>query len=261
MSEFDSFWALRKDVRWTDIPGYFRKKSRTSNEKVFVALIGTILLRLAPENIFNPSKIWIDMKLNAAKALEDVAAGPGAGEGKRKGGGQRAKKTGAAEEIQKTKTTTKLKGERVYDDVIKVRNRKDSLMTLLREMKTKEGRLVLMVELLKQAMDTSGKEAKRQKEMKAEMYDILWGLEAMGLDEFTAPVPEKKDLLAGKKKDSSVVYDDFSKVKKLVNKAREVMTAEKDMTKMQLVDMCDKLPTKFTFGFKLDQADQGPEVD
>ena len=32
------------------------------------------------------------------------------------------------------------------------------------------------------------------------------------------------------------------------------MAAEKDMTKMQLVDMCDKLPplTKFTFGFKLD---------
>ena len=24
MSEFDSFWALRKDARWTEIPGYFK---------------------------------------------------------------------------------------------------------------------------------------------------------------------------------------------------------------------------------------------
>lgn len=232
----------------------YRKKSRKSKEIVFVSLISTILLHLAPDAIFNPSKLWIDMKLNAKKIEEE--GGPGAqsaAEDKKKKAAKKGKKnTQTAEEIQ-AKTVEKIKNDRIYDDVIKVRNKKDSLPGLLRDMKTKEGRLVLMIELLKQAMDSASKDSKKADPMRAEMYDILWGLEALGLNDFCAPPPEKKDLLS-KRKDTSLLYDDYSKVKKVYAKAQEIMASEKDMIKMQLVDMCDRLPplTKFTFGYKLD---------
>jgi hypothetical protein len=221
-----------------------------------VSLISTILLHLAPDTIFNPSKIWIDLKLNIKKAEEEAAllAITQGDDKKNKKEPKKANKKNSqtAEEIQ-AKTAEKIKNLKIYDDVIKVRNKKDSLAGLLRDMKTKEGRLVLMIELLKQAMDVAAKDTKKNGPSKAEMYDILWGLEALGLDEFTAPPPDKKDLLS-KRKDVSLLYDDFAKVRKLYTKAQDIMASEKDMIQMQLVDMCDRLPplTRFTFGYKLD---------
>ena len=54
--------------------------------------------------------------------------------------------------------------------------------------------------------------------------------------------------------DPSLVYDKFANVEKLVEKARKLKSKEKDMVKLQLLDMSDSLPplSKFTHGYKFD---------
>ena len=54
--------------------------------------------------------------------------------------------------------------------------------------------------------------------------------------------------------DPSLVYDKFANVEKLVEKARKLKSKEKDMVRLQLLDMSDSLPplSKFTHGYKFD---------
>lgn len=266
MAPFFQYWAFRQDQSWAAVPGYMRRVNRKSTEKVFIDTVNQILDGLTSHESmkFNPSKIWYDtlaeeekqklLLLEAAEENEKESSGkPGKKEKKSGGGGgpKNKKKTETAEEIQ-LRVQREAAESRLYRDIIKIRNTKEALLPLLREMKSRAGRIVLMVELLKQSMESKDGDLRETTGKKAETFDILWAIEAFGFEEFALPAPVEKDLTT--RRNYGLVFDDYSKVKKLIKSARDKMRAEDDMIKMQLVDMFDRLPplTKFSFGFKLD---------
>jgi len=61
----------------------------------------------------------------------------------------------------------------------------------------------------------------------------------VGLIEFDAPKPASERDIFGVR-DSSLVYDDYGNVEKLMKEARKLKSKEKDMIRLQLIDMSDR---------------------
>lgn len=240
-SEFEKFWGLQRDLAWAEIPGRqkFNRKTRTSE---FVATVPQILLHLAPASAFNPNQIWIqEQAKEAALALEaQQTAVAEANKGAKKSKVIEVKKADKMKEAN----TKKMVDESFVADITRIRNSKNSLYTLLGSIRNSKTRLVLMVEIMKKAYDNNEKEL---------VYEALWAIEAVGILEFDAPQPTNERDIFGIR-DPSLVYDKYTNVQKLLVLVNKLKSKEKDMIKLQLLDMSNSLPplSKFTYGFSLD---------
>lgn len=240
-SEFEKFWGLQRDLAWAELPGRqkFNRKTRTSE---FVATIPQILLHLAPASAFNPNQIWIqEQAKEAALALEaQQTAVAETNKGAKKSKVTEVKKADKMKEAN----TKKMGDESFVADITRIRNSKNSLYSLLGSIRNSKTRLVLMVEIMKKAYDNNEKEL---------VYEALWAIEEVGFLEFDAPQPTNERDIFGIR-DPSLVYDKYTNVQKLLVLVKKLKSKEKDMIKLQLLDMSNSLPplSKFTYGFSLD---------
>lgn len=128
----------------------------------------------------------------------------------------------------------------IVDEIVRIRTLKQSnnLLSLsLNDLRTKQARLVYLMEMLKRSVDANNKK---------ETFEILWAVEGLDPLEFNAPAsPNLPDL----------IYDSYNDVVKLINQAKDIRRLESDMIKFQLTEMSDALPplSKFSFGYKLDE--------
>lgn len=126
-------------------------------------------------------------------------------------------------------------------------------------MKTQEGRIVLLIELLNTAFSYAID--KRVNEAFHEAYEILWSIESIGLLDFEAPWPDKKKVdyktvFPQKKEDDiKLVYDKYKDAQKLLAKVQSHRSEQDDLIKLQLTVMSNSLPplSKYTFDYKLDE--------
>jgi len=204
-------------------------------------------MQLAPASAFNPTTAWESAKKkeqeDAAAQAAEAAADLKAAGGKAKKATKEKEKT-TAEKIQERNAEEK-KREKLVAEVTRIRNTKNNLKSLLREVSTVDARRVLIVEILKRAIDDGNREG---------MYEALWAVDEIGLSEFNAPQPlNPRDLIVPAKQ-SELTYDDYKAAAAIVKKARKIMESESDMIRVQLVEMADSLPplSKFTFGYSLD---------
>lgn len=247
-SAFELFWGLQRDLHWTEIP-YIMRYNRKKRALEGFAIVGEILIHLAPSSAFNPMQVWAieQARDKAAADLQLAAATAAAGEVALKGG--KKGKEAAAPKLTKAEqivadNTRKIADKELVADITRIRNSKNSLYSLLSEIKASKPRLVLMVEILKKALDANEREA---------VFEALWAIEEVGIQEFDAPKPASDRDIFGVR-DSSLVYDDYSMVEKVMKEARKLKSKEKDMIRLQLIDMTDSLPplSKFSHGFRLD---------
>eukprot|EP00596_Hydrurales_sp_CCMP1899_P009618 CAMPEP_0119034286 /NCGR_PEP_ID=MMETSP1177-20130426/1284_1 /TAXON_ID=2985 /ORGANISM="Ochromonas sp, Strain CCMP1899" /LENGTH=1580 /DNA_ID=CAMNT_0006991613 /DNA_START=41 /DNA_END=4783 /DNA_ORIENTATION=- len=240
-SEFEKFWGLQRDLAWAELPGrpVFNKKTKTTE---FLAFIPQILLHLAPASAFNPNQIWIEEQAKEAALLLEEQQSKIADANK---GAKRSKVTEVKKADKMKEANTKKMGDESFvADITRIRNSKNSLYSLLGSIRKSKTRLVLMVEIMKKAFDNNEKEL---------VYEALWAIEEVGILEFDAPQPGNERDIFGVR-DPSLVYDKFSNVEKLLDKVHKLKSKEKDMVKLQLLDMSNSLPplSKFTYGFSLD---------
>jgi hypothetical protein len=232
ISEFEKYWALRRDLSWSILPGktMWNKKLKQS---VFRCTVSQILVQIAPDTKFNPAAIWFEEKRKEALACESVST-------------NRLSKIDSMRLVE----TNKKEKEDIVKQVTRIRNKKRDLYSLVKELKSKEARRVLLVELLKNEIDNVDK----KKSPKSKVFEILWAIEELGVTNFNAPQPSSKGQIFPDVRDSSLVYDNFANATSLIDKAVKLRHQEKDMIRMQLIDMCDSLPplSKLTYGFKLD---------
>lgn len=165
-SEFDKFWGLRRDIGWAELPGrtVYNRKKRTAE---FVSTVTTILLHLAPASAFNPCHV-----LEQEEATEKAMI---ADEIKRMSEDKTAVKKGKEKEVKLTKAesivadnTRKMSDADFLADVTRIRNSKNSLMSLLGQIRLPKTRLVLMVEILRKAYDANEKNI---------VFEALWAIE------------------------------------------------------------------------------------
>lgn len=223
------------------------RRNRRTGKNEFVSNVNKILMTLAPSSTFNPTIAWDSAKKKEAeaeaKAAEEAAAELKASKQK-KGKEKEKEKMKAGEKIQEKNIAEKAR-ENFVKEVTRIRNTKSNLKSLLREISNLDARRVLIVEILKRALDDNNREA---------LFEALWAVDEVGLSEFNAPQPANVRELIVPIKQSDLVYDDYSKTLACLKKARAIMDKEADMIRVQLVDMSDCLPplSKFTFGFSLD---------
>eukprot|EP01034_Spumella_vulgaris_P027120 gene27121-33797_t len=236
MSESDQYWALHKDENWTQVPG-IRRWDRKSRTQKFFATVSQILVNLEPGTTFNPADVWqAELERDEDKLRADKEA-------------LVTKKSEKLSGADKIRASTKVASaaKKLLLEVTRIRNSKNSLLSIIRDIRIPEARAILIVEILKQAYADYKKNGDKKI-----LYEALWAIDSIEIPNMKAPaVADKKSILV---KDSSLVYDDFADVEKLLTSARKVMATEKDMIQLQLVEMYDSLPplSKFTFGFKLD---------
>eukprot|EP01036_Dinobryon_divergens_P025980 gene25980-34580_t len=147
-SEFDQYWAIRKDENWTVLPS-IRRKIRGSLTPKFICMIPQILINLDPGTTFNPYESW--------------------------------------EAEQK---------------------KKDQLLDKIREIRIRDARAILLVEILSFAYNkyTNSKLAADKKLI----YETLWAIDSVPLQTTNAPaVHDRTKILVS---DPSLVYDNYSKV-------------------------------------------------
>jgi hypothetical protein len=139
-------------------------------------------MQLAPASAFNPTTAWESAKKkeqeDAAAQAAEAAADLKAAGGKAKKATKEKEKT-TAEKIQERNAEEK-KREKLVAEVTRIRNTKNNLKSLLREVSTVDARRVLIVEILKRAIDDGNREG---------MYEALWAVDEIGLSEFNAPQP------------------------------------------------------------------------
>ena len=256
-SEFEKFWGLRRDIGWAELPGrmVYNRKKRSAE---FVSTVTQILLHLAPASAFNPCHI-LDQEEAAEKAmiaeeLKRIAESTDKVSAKK--GKEKETKISKADQIV-ADNTRKMSDADFLGDVTRIRNSKHCLMTLLGQIRLPKTRLVLMVEILRKAFDANEKDV---------VFEALWAIEEVGIQKFDAPQPTNDRDIFGVK-DPSLVYDKFANVEKLLEKVRKLKSKEKDMVKLQLLEMSDSLPplSKFTHGYKFDpwqrRGDDAAECD
>jgi hypothetical protein len=190
----------------------------------------------------------------------------------------------------KEKSEQERKQKRFTDEVTRIRNSKKDLLSLLREMKYSDARIILYIQILKQAYDEYKKNSLNVKNKKL-LYEVIWALNEMKdlMPKINAPKPMDPKLLMGiAQKDPSLVYDNAEGIVymiflflvfhilllsfsffhflslsnswmidafSLLKKANKILENEEDLIRLQLVDMSDALPplSKFSSGFKLDE--------
>ena len=144
--------------------------------------------------------------------------------------------------------------EAIVADIAKIRNKKKEStigQMRLKEISTKQGRLVFLIELMRRFYDAYLKDPNNPTNAhKKDMYEVLWTIESLELIRFNAPVNEddKKDVPA-------LVYDVYDKVLDLIACCRKVREEEGDLVKFQLTEMSDSLPplSKYSVSQKLDE--------
>ena len=202
-------------------------------------------MMLAPASTFNPTIAWEKAK---KKDAEDEAAQAAEAAAELKAGKQsKATKEKVKSKMEQAVETNKAKKaqEKLVAEVTRIRNTKNHLKSLLREISSIDARRVLIVEILKRAMDDNNKEA---------LYEAMWAIDECGLTDFNAPQPlNPRDLIVPAKQ-ADLVYDEYSKTLACVKRAKKIMESESDLIRVQLVEMADSLPplSKFTYGFSLD---------
>jgi len=141
---------------------------------------------------FHPKKLWEKEKEKEEKLIEEANAQASlASESSKKEKGKKEKEVvkKVADKI-KEDNDEKMRVDGILAEITRIRNCKKNLTPLIRDMKTQEGRIVLLVELLNIAFSTAIE--KRVNEAFHEAYEILWAIEAVGLIDFDAPWPDKK---------------------------------------------------------------------
>ena len=68
-SAFEIFWGLQRDLHWTEIP-YIMRYNRKKRAMEGFAIVGEILVHLAPSSAFNPMQVWT-MEQARDKAAEE----------------------------------------------------------------------------------------------------------------------------------------------------------------------------------------------
>lgn len=172
-SAFEIFWGLQRDLHWTEIP-YVMRYNRKKRAMEGFAIVGEILIHLAPSSAFNPMQVWAmeqardkaaeeKLLLLDSKSGTEVAAGGGKASAAKK---EKVKEVGgpklskAAEQIV-ADNTRKIAEKELIADITRIRNSKNSLYSLLSEIKSMKPRLVLMVEILKKALEANEKVGRR----------------------------------------------------------------------------------------------------
>ena len=142
-----------------NLPSYTQhtnRKNRRTGKNEFVSNINKILMQLAPASAFNPTTAWESAKKkeqeDAVAQAAEAAADLKAAGGKAKKATKEKEKT-TAEKIQERNAEEK-KREKLVAEVTRIRNTKNNLKSLLREVSTVDARRVLIVEILKRAIDS-----------------------------------------------------------------------------------------------------------
>ena len=166
-SEFEKFWGLRRDIGWSELPGrmvYNRKKRSTE----FVCTVTQILLHLAPASAFNPCHILeheeMAEKALIAEELKRMSESSDKTVVKKK---EKDAKLSKADQIVQV-NTRKMSDADFLGDVTRIRNSKKNLMSLLSQIRLPKTRLVLMIEILRNALDAGEKDL---------VFEALWAIE------------------------------------------------------------------------------------
>lgn len=221
---------LYRDLNWVDLPRkmVWKRGPRGRRVKDTKVIVADLLIKLSPAVVFNP--------LNA---LNDD--GPAAVKS--------AVKSKKEEMIEKAEFDREER--EVAREIATIRSwcgsRDINLTSKVRQIKKPRAREILLIEIMKKALDAFKTEAiEKRTANRAEVYDILWVVESMVLS--------SQETAKENKKDCTLVYDDFKNVKKLIKEAQDLRAGEKDLIEFQLTSMSDRLPplSKFSFGFRLD---------
>jgi hypothetical protein len=197
-------------------------------------------MQLEPAVTFNAAEVWKHELLKQEAHKQESTAAASSGPTKKK---DQMKEKNAEEQDLKRFTT----------EVTRIRNSKANLLSLLREVKIPDSRMILYIQILKNAYDEFSKNQNNLKYKKL-LYEVVWALNEMDLPQMNAPQPLDKKLLAPNIKDHSLVYDNYKDAFSLLKSANKLIAKEEDLIRLQLVDMSDSLPplSKFSSGFKLD---------
>lgn len=180
LSETDKFWLLRRDRNWMEIPGKFKIVRRT-RERIFLEGITQILGQLEPSSYFNPVELWKHEKESEEKKKDDneasaAAAAADAGNNGKKGKEKKPKKEpklSRAEQLILDNKAAKQR-ERLEAEVTLIRNSKKDLLPLIRQLKFNESRFILLVQLLRNAVQEFQRAGNKR-----EMYEVLWAIDAL----------------------------------------------------------------------------------
>lgn len=199
-------------------------------------------MMLAPASTFNPTTAWIAAK----KKEEEEALKPGSAVA--------SKTLQKKEDKIKMANSEKRAQETLIREITRIRNCAgdvNKLKQLLRDTHSADARRVLIVEILKKALENDKKKLSYE-----DTYEALWAVEKIGYPrDFTAPKPSKSADLMVPERDSRLVYDNVDHVQSCVEEAKKKMEQDRErMIEIQLVKMSDRLPplSKFTFGYSLD---------
>jgi hypothetical protein len=245
-SEFECYWAVRKDEAWVLVPG-IRRYVRKTKQLKFITTLPQILINLQPATTFNPYEVW-EKELEAERKKAAIGTV----------GVVVKKKVLSKKEKMIQDNVDRISNESLVSEITKIRNTsRNELVNIIRDIKIKQARAVLFIQILYVAYDSYKEGKKAGMSNKKLLYEALWAIEEISpLPEFNAPKPTNPaDILPGRVSNSGLVYDDFASVKKLQASAKQVMLKETDLRRLQLVDMSDSLPplSKFNVGFKLDE--------
>jgi hypothetical protein len=210
-----------------------------------MSLVPRIMGQLEPLNTFNPLEAW---QLELAKQVKELneQLNPGGAENEAAAASKKAMKK--ADKI-KENSTEKAAAKKLNAEVTRIRNTKKNLIELLREIRIPEARAILIVQILRKAYDDFTKTQDKKL-----LFETMWAIDSNPGALPTTNAPKPLDDKAVLVRDSSLVYDDYAEVEKLLKKCRKIMSQESDMVRLQLVEMSDSLPplTKFNFGLRLD---------
>lgn len=277
---FEQFWTLRRyrcciihiiiyhhynhhyfdrDLAWAEAP-YKRHFNRKLRKMVYSSLVNEIVKKLGDNSSgFHPKTLWEKEKEREEKLIEAEALQLSTTtESLKKDKNKKEVVKKGADKI-KEDNAEKMRVDEILAEVTRIRNCKKNLTPLIRDMKTAEGRIVLLLETLNIAFSEAVE--KRVNEAFHEAYEILWAIEAVGLTEFDAPWPDKKKVdyktvFPQKREDDiKLVYDKYRDAQKLVDKVQRHRSERDDLIKLQLTVMSNSLPplSKYNFDFKLDE--------
>jgi hypothetical protein len=226
--DYEKFWLSRRDINWAEIPmrKIYNKRLRRREDK---ALVTEILVHLAPSSTFNPFHVWANMKRSVNPELEISSTTV-------------SSKSAKIVEDNKRRMEEDMK----VAEITRIRNSKDNLISLVRQLSSQRAREVLLVEILRKAMT--------EPRNIVEVFDVLWAIESFGISETVAPPPRDASDILPSVKDSSLAYDNLKTFNSLLKEARKLRSKEKDIIRFQLNEMSDRLPplSKYSFDFKLD---------
>ena len=235
LKDYEKYWFQRRDENWANIP---MKKvySRKERKQIYIALVTEILIHLAPKSSFNPWLVWVKLKEKEAAQLLEQANGESS---------TNTTKTLSKLEIIRMENIQQKIEDAQIAEITRIRNSKDSISTLIRQLSTQRAREILLIEILKKAI---------QERNNAEIFDILWAIENFELTKQDAPKPKKTSDIIPSVRDPSLVYDNYKNVENLLDEARKIRHRETDIIRFQLNDMSDRLPplSPYIFDFKLD---------